>query len=131
MNLDFTNVLHKVGQLVEDAAKQNLTDNDSVDSGRLRGSMMYEVTSPNEVEIGTNTEYGIYVEYGTGLFAENGDGRQDVPWHYQTADGKWHSTVGQKPKPFLRPALDDNEEEIKRMITEEAIKQMQEVIRNV
>ena len=65
----------------------------------------------------TPLEYAPYVEYGTGLFAEKG-GRKDVPWHYQDDKGEWHSTSGQKPQPFMRPALNENREEIMRIIKE-------------
>ena len=57
------------------------------------------------------------VEYGTGLFAEDG-GRTDVPWHYQDEKGEWHSTSGMKPQPFMRPALNENREKIKQIILE-------------
>ena len=40
----------------------------------------------------------------------NGDGRKDVPWHYQAEEGNWHSTSGQKPNPFLERALDENKD---------------------
>jgi len=58
----------------------------------------------------TDKEYAPYVHQGTGLFAKNGDGRKDVPWHYQDAEGNWHSTSGQKPNPFLERALDENKD---------------------
>ena len=66
----------------------------------------------------TPLEYAPYVEYGTGLFAENGAGRKDVPWNYQDDKGEWHSTRGQKPQPFMRPALNENRTEIIRIIKE-------------
>lgn len=128
-DLDFTEVLEDIGQMVEDAAKVNITKNHSIDTGRLRGSIKHELTGPNEVTIGSNVEYGIYVEMGTGLFAENGDGRKDVPWHYQDEEGNWHTTSGQHPKPFLRPALTDNEELIEEMIQQEANKQIAEIFK--
>ncbi len=64
----------------------------------------------------TPLEYAPYVEYGTGLFAEAGNGRKDVPWHYQDDEGEWHSTSGQHPRPFLRPALNENREQIIRLL---------------
>ena len=64
--------------------------------------------------LGNNSD----VEYGTGLFAENGNGRKDVPWNYQDDKGEWHSTRGQKPQPFMRPALNENRTEIIRIIKE-------------
>lgn len=59
-------------------------------------------------------EYAPYVEYGTGLFATGtGGGRTDVPWVYQDEKtGEFIATSGQKPQPFMRPALDENREKI-------------------
>lgn len=88
------------------------------------GALRRSITSKVEVNgdnvtgvVYTPLEYAPYVEYGTGLFAEEG-GRKDVPWHYQDDKGNWHTTSGQKPQPFMRPALDENREEIKRLIKE-------------
>lgn len=65
----------------------------------------------------TPLEYAPYVEYGTGLFAENG-GRTDVPWSYQDDKGDWHTTSGMKPQPYMRPALDENRTQILRILKE-------------
>lgn len=85
------------------------------DTGDLARSITSKVeTSGGEVEgtVFTPLYYAPYVEYGTGLFAEDGNGRKDVPWNYQDDEGNWHSTSGQKPQPFMRPALDENREQI-------------------
>lgn len=85
------------------------------DNGDLARSITSKVeSSGGEVEgtVFTPLFYAPYVEYGTGLFAEDGDGRKDVPWNYQDDEGNWHSTSGQKPQPFMRPALDENREQI-------------------
>ena len=100
--------------VVERKAKQKAPK----DSGQLRRSITSKVENLEGV-VFTPLEYAPYVEYGTGLFAEEG-GRQDVPWNYQDDKGVWHSTRGQKPQPFLRPALNESREEIVR-IMEEAI----------
>ena len=66
----------------------------------------------------TPLEYAPYVEYGTGLFAEE-TGRTDVPWVYMDeATGEFISTSGQHPQPFMRPALDESREEILRVLGE-------------
>ena len=104
--------LGKACALVERSAKQKAPK----DTGELRRSISSRVG--NEVgEVFTPLEYAPYVEYGTGLFAENG-GRSDVPWRYQDDAGDWHSTSGQHPQPFMRPALDENREEIIRIFRE-------------
>ena len=75
------------------------------DLGNLARSIQYEVEG-NTCTVSAPLEYAPYVEYGTGLFAEQG-GRKDVPWHYQDEKGDWHSTKGQHPQPFLRPAFNE------------------------
>lgn len=93
-------------------------------TGDLARSITSKVeTSGNTVTgtVFTPLEYAPYVEYGTGLFAEAGDGRKDVPWCYQDDKGEWHSTSGQHPQPFMRPALDENREQILRILAEDVI----------
>lgn len=102
--------LQKAVALVERTAKQKAPKG----NGELRRS----ITSRIEGEEGivfTVLEYAPYVEFGTGLFAEEG-GRTDVPWCYQDDEGNWHTTSGMKPHPFMRPALNENREQIKRIL---------------
>ena len=84
-----------------------------VDDGLLRASITHTVET-NEHDytatgyVGSNLEYAPYVHQGTGLYAIEGNGRKEVPWHYKDAEGKWHTTSGQKPQPFLQDAIDTN-----------------------
>lgn len=106
----------KACALVERSAKQKAPKG----TGELRRSITSEVTSIGDEIVGkvfTPLEYAPYVEFGTGLFAENG-GRKDVPWNYQDDEGNWHSTSGMKPQPYMRPALNENRENIKRILKE-------------
>lgn len=108
--------LGKACALVEREAKQKAPK----DTGALRRSIESKIEKDGDEIRGvvfTPLEYAPYVEYGTGLFAENG-GRQDVPWNYEDDKGEWHSTSGQKPQPFMRPALDENREQILRILKE-------------
>ena len=110
----------KACAVVERSAKINAPKG----NGDLRRSITSKVEGDDsEIEgiIYTPLEYAPYVEYGTGLFAEEG-GRQDVPWHYQDDEGNWHTTSGMSPSPYMRPALDENREEIKRILKEGLIK---------
>ena len=59
--------------------------------GNLRSSITHRVVSDEEAHIGTNVDYAPYVEQGTSKMAA---------------------------QPFLRPALDENEGRINRMIGE-------------
>lgn len=102
--------------LVERSAKQKAPKG----SGELRRSITSKVDKSGDDAVGvvyTPLEYAPYVEFGTGLFAEEG-GRKDVPWCYQDDEGEWHSTSGMKPQPYMRPALNENREQIKRILRE-------------
>lgn len=93
----------------------------------------------------TPLEYAPYVEYGTGIFSDHPQGgRKEVPWvyvegstslphkktvHTQESAEKAvaylrskgldaHMTSGQKPQPFMRPALDENKDNIAKAIGE-------------
>lgn len=109
-------VIGKACALVERSAKEKAPKG----SGELRRSITSKVETKDGIVEGvifTPLEYAPYVEYGTGLFAESG-GRKDVPWHYKDDEGNWHSTSGQHPHPFMRPALNENREQITRIIKE-------------
>ena len=106
----------KACKVVEDAA----VDNCPVDTGELQQSIKSETPGPNDEPVGivgTNKEYGPYVEMGTGLFAVGGDGRHK-PWSYKDVRGKTHYCIGQKPQPFLGPALRDNMDQVAELIAE-------------
>ena len=106
----------QVCALVERDAKQKAPKR----SGALRRSIDSKVeVDSNNIKgiVFTPLEYAPYVEYGTGLFAEGGNGRKDVPWAYEDEKtGKLIFTSGQNPQPYMRPAINDNREKIVRMI---------------
>lgn len=107
----------RVCALVERTAKEKAPK----DTGALRRSITSNVKEEADYIVGTiytPLEYAPYVEYGTGLFAENGNGRSDVPWSYKDDEGNWHSTFGQNPHPYMRPALTDNKEKILQIFEE-------------
>lgn len=118
-SLDITNpakidkALKKACAVVERSAKMKAPKGTT-------GELARSITSRTQDGVGevyTPLEYAPYVEYGTGLFAEEG-GRQDVPWRYQDEKGEWHTTYGQNPQPYMRPALDENRDEIVRVFRE-------------
>lgn len=90
-------------QSIENDAKANAP----VDDGVLKASITNKVEDTSAI-CGTNVSYAPYVHEGTGIYAKSGNGRKNVPWKYKTSDGKWYSTEGQKPNPFLQDAVDSN-----------------------
>lgn len=104
--------LGKACALVERSAKEKAPKGD----GALRRSITSKVEDFEGI-VFTPLFYAPYVEFGTGLFAEE-NGRKDVPWCYQDEKGEWHTTSGMKPHPYLRPALEENREQIVQLIKE-------------
>ena len=102
--------LGKACAVVEASAKKKAPKGD----GKLRNSISSRIEGI-EGHVFTPLEYAPYVEFGTGLFAENG-GRTDVPWSYQDEKGEWHSTSGMHPQPYMRPALEENREKITQIL---------------
>ena len=129
---------------VERAAKINAQAISDTGNGEgLAGSISSEVKDLKGV-VFTPLFYAPYVEYGTGIHATHPtrQGRQDVPWVFVKNSGKEgdsqksytleeakktmaylrskgldaYYTYGMKPQPFMRPALDDNREEILRLL---------------
>lgn len=107
--------LEQCGLLGENYAKKNCP----VDTGALRNSISHKVVLSEEAAyIGTNQEYGPYVELGTGIYISGG---RPTPWVYQDAKGNWHMTHGQRAQPYLKPAVADHASQY-RAILEDALK---------
>lgn len=107
--------LEKCGLTAEGYAKKLCP----VDTGNLRNSITHAVDSGEMAAyVGTNSEYGTYVEMGTGIYAEGGGGRP-TPWVYQDAKGNWHRTHGNKPQPFIKPSVANHGGTYKKIIESE------------
>lgn len=128
----------KATLLVERTARQNAQSRSR--TGELARSISSQVEVEGDDVVGTiyaTVEYAPYVEYGTGLFAEGGNGRTDVPWYihigygsnditpeaaanmpiYTAPNGEQFAmSWGRHPAPFLRPALNVNREQIIRLL---------------
>ena len=107
--------LEKCGLTAEAYAKKLCP----VDTEALRNSISHAVDEGEPAAyVGTNSEYGPYVEYGTGIYATEGGGRP-TPWVYQDAKGDWHMTHGQRAQPFLKPAVSDHSKQYRDIIESE------------
>lgn len=56
----------------------------------------------------SGAEYSIYLEYGTGIYAEGpgGSRAKKIPWSYKGDDGQWYTTYGMPAQPFWFPSID-------------------------
>ena len=111
--------LEEVGGEVEAQAKRNT----KVDTGKTKGSWEHVVNAEKmEVQIGSRYKNALWEELGTGIYALNGDGRKNK-WVYRTEDGKYHTTVGKKPRRALYNAYNSK----KNLIIREARRRFKEL----
>lgn len=101
--------LEEVGGEIESQTKRNT----KVDTGKTKNSWEHVVnTDKMEVQIGSRYKNALWEELGTGIHALNGNGRKKVPWVYKTPDGKFHATVGKKPRRALFKAYNSKKNAI-------------------
>ena len=105
----------------EDAAS-TAANKAPVDTGALKNSISHAVDeNEQKAYIGTNIEYAIWHELGTGKYASDGGGRQGG-WNYQDSEGNWHHTEGVPAKHFLQFGATAHQAEYKAML-ENALRQ--------
>lgn len=111
--------LMECGEMAVKYAKKNVRNQlnpETKKTGQLMGRIDYVIVDDGdkmEMYVGSNQEYAPYFEFGTGIYYAGG---RRTPWVYQDAYGKWHYTKGQRAKPFIKPAIADNEKIYKRII---------------
>ena len=94
-------------QMEQDIIDENIGgDGTYVRTGKLKSSITImpirwtnDVAEISVVPKGCN--YAIYNELGTGIYADNGQGREDG-WVYPIGDGEFRFTRGLPPKYFVR-----------------------------
>lgn len=102
--------LDDVGEFCEGEAAKLIEQQDAIDTGRLHDSIEHTVDGTT-VNIGTNVEYAVYVECGTG--AANYPGGTTKPsWVYMDAQGRAHRAYPMKARPYLKPSVEEHKDEI-------------------
>lgn len=97
--------LEAVGIQAEGDVKDEITDLDAVDTGRLRGSIAHQADG-DSVEVGTNVDYAVYVHEGTGKYAIGG-GTPKERWVYRDPlTGEFRMGFPQKPRRFIKNAME-------------------------
>lgn len=80
--------------------KNRMVSSAARDTGNLR-SLISSEASEGLVTIKSEAEYSSALEFGTGIFNTNGDGRQ-TPWVYSPdGGGTYFTTSGQQAQPFF------------------------------
>lgn len=105
--------LYAVGELLVSAIRPLIP----VDTSSLKTSLSYKVDLDKmSVTIGVNEEYAIYVEFGTGEYAENGQGRKGGWVFVDPRTCEKIFTKGSHPKPYMRPGYRSQKRNIEELL---------------
>jgi phage gpG-like protein len=108
--------LERCGSQAEGYAKDLCPISDTGEK-TLQQSITHKIDQKNnEVYVGTNVEYGAYVELGTGKYYPGG---RPTPWNYEDENGDWHHTEGQEAQPYLVPAAKDHAQTYRNIFKDE------------
>ena len=95
---DIANEMQKRVPVDTGALKQSIHSNTTKQGNKIVTTVSCDATNED------GTQYWEFVEYGTGLYNQKGNGRQ-TPWTYADGNGQFHTTSGQQAQPFVRPAV--------------------------
>ena len=111
--------LEAVGIQAEGDVKDKITEMGAVDTGRLRNSIAHQVADDEQaVYVGTNTDYAVYVHEGTGAANVEG-GTLKTRWVYQDPlTGEFRIGKPQKPRRFLKEAIEQWASDYKAILEE-------------
>lgn len=108
--------LEMAGQVAEGYAVIYLDSFPRWDSGNLATHIAHAVDPDGTaVYVGTNVEYAIWVEVGTGIYAADGKGRK-TPWVYMDDEGEFHVTSGMEAAHFLKNAVEKHTDEYREIL---------------
>lgn len=99
---EISDIVYETARLIQSNAKALAP----VDDGSLRDSIEMRMEGKYNAVVTVGVHYAIYIEYGTGIYAERGDGRR-TPWTYYSVKlQRYVTTDGMKAQPFWREAVD-------------------------
>ena len=107
-------------ELTLDHIAEKAKEKVGVDTGALRAdtrSLGVEIVG-DEVHgaVGNSLEYAIYHHQGTGIYAEEGNGRK-TPWVYEDPKtGEKIYTRGSKPNPYLKDTIEQEQSTISKLL---------------
>lgn len=99
---EISDIVYETARLIQTEAKALAP----VDDGSLSASIEMKMLGKYNAVVSVGVHYAIYIEFGTGIYAENGNGRT-TPWTYfSTKLGRYVTTEGMRAQPFWGPAVE-------------------------
>lgn len=76
--------------------------------GNLKASINVQIYDGGlSARVHVDSDYAIYVEYGTGIYATKGSTAEKIPWvYYDEVLGQFVETWGMEAQPFWHPAIE-------------------------
>jgi len=109
-----TRMMNQVGEAIANRMRVELMEGDHIDTGNLLNSIRHETETSEDAVTTTiyadaanekGTQYGEFIEMGTGIYRIGGGGRTE-PWtYYSPSLDRFVTTEGMEADPFMEPAL--------------------------
>lgn len=105
-------LLDKVSDIVYETARLIKSQAQAlapVDDSGLKDSIEMKMLGKYNAEVTVGANYAIWVEFGTGIYAQGpgGSRAKKIPWvYYSEKLGHWVTNSGNRAQPFWGPAVD-------------------------
>lgn len=107
-----SDIVYETARLIQSQAKALAP----VDDSGLKDSIEMRMLGKYNAEVTVGVHYAIWVEFGTGVYAEGpgGSRAKKIPWSYYSEKlGHWVTTEGNRGQPFWGPAVDAGQDYFK------------------
>ncbi|KEK13019.1 hypothetical protein EP18_03925 [Lysinibacillus sphaericus] len=107
-----SDIVYETARLIQAQAKALAP----VDDSGLKDSIEMRMLGKYNAEVTVGVHYAIWVEFGTGVYAEGpgGSRAKKIPWSYYSEKlGHWVTTEGIRAQPFWGPAVDAGQDYFK------------------
>jgi len=107
-----SDIVYETARLIQSQAKALAP----VDDSGLKDSIEMRMLGKYNAEVTVGVHYSIWVEFGTGVYAEGpgGSRAKKIPWSYYSEKlGHWVTTEGIRAQPFWGPAVDAGQDYFK------------------
>lgn len=135
---EITDALHQALLRIAERARDHVQSEAPYQTGDLRASHTVQDLGPNEVQMGTNWDYALFVHEGTGLYGPKKERirpKKKKALYWPGADHPVASVAGQRPNPWLERVLakvvPEAESLAAPLIGEAAARQLQAALRDI
>lgn len=120
--------LQQGAQKIQRTAKTLIRQKGAYDTGNLHRNIVIEKIAKGYA-VGTNVKYAPFIEFGTGTRGDPSVSHtQRETWRYKDSQGNWHTAHAMRPRPYMRPAFENNKTYVVKSIRNALMKRLRERI---